>query len=160
MWHRNWYYEWLGRAKCCRQNVVATINCVFFSLFRIMDCHENMWKEIFLKLFNNKDQNPLPISSASQSCWLVNSFNVSSYQSFASFPNSKVRLITLSAKASTISDLVEQMATESMFEDEVWRRIIFIIRDRESKPLYNKKKLPVTVGTWIIFMNISDLEQK
>ena len=52
------------------------------------------------------------------------------------------------------------MDNESMFDNEVWKRIIFFIRDRESRPLDKKKTIAVTEGGRVRQMNNSDLEEK
>ena len=52
------------------------------------------------------------------------------------------------------------MDKDSMFDNEVWKSLLFILRDRELRPLNNKKTIAVKEGGRVTQMNSSDLEEK
>ena len=123
----------------------------------------DVWQKIFFKLFDNGD------NCADNSMWeqfkaknlskedIAKSFT---NQAFDNFTNAKAKLSELSARASNSSELVEEMKKEPVFEDEVWKKLIFVIRDRESRPLDSNKTICIKVGGHVMHMNNEDLEEK
>ena len=124
---------------------------------------QNMWKNMFTKLFRNNDPNPnemwsqFHISRLSKED-IINCFKDESKSEFSD-AKAKLTEIHEGTQELDINAFVNKMQDEPTFDDNTWKFILFSIRDRKSRSLDMQKTIPVIKNGHQENLNISDLEQ-
>ena len=122
--------------------------------------YTTVWQNIFLKLYNNEEEHEGWKQFKAENLSKENILESFEDKTFERFNTAKAKLLELSSRASNSTELVAEMKKEPLFEDEIWRKLLFVIRDRESRPLDNNKTVRVMTGGIVRHMTNEDLEEK
>ena len=125
----------------------------------------NIFEKIFYALFSNAQKDE-------DSSYIVNTFkeknlekdkilNCFTHPALLEFEKEKALLSDMSLKASSSRGLLELMkVNSSMFSDEVFKRLLFVIHDSGNTPIRSDMTVPIISGGQIKNMNLEQLEEK
>ena len=128
-----------------------------------MERQENLWQNIFLLLYEHvgkKDDNPMWKQFQSENLSKQDIKDSFKNKTFNTFQDAKDKFSELSSSAEDSKELVKEMKKESIFDNEIWKRLVFVIRDRKSQPLDNNNTISVEMGGQVKDMTNGDLERK
>ena len=120
-----------------------------------------IWRNIFFKLFYNRETNDdLPTMWIQFKAETLLPKDVKKvFDEKQLFKDGVVtKFNELFARGGDCRDLLERMKDEPLFDDEEWRIIVVTLRDRESKPLDENLTIPIVEGGQTRNMTNGDIE--